>query len=131
MSCADRPRKEIDWDKKLKSKEWRQKVESKEWGAWKFVSDMLDNPNEYGIYPTSECYEKIHDFVEQAKTEAKIEVLEEVREAFHETFYGAGELWFNYIFKDGDIRAEEDARDFIEQLWQETLDNLNLKKKKK
>ncbi len=76
----DRPRKEIDWNKKLKSKEWRQKVESEEWGAWKFVSDMLDNPNEYGIYPTSECYEKIHDFVVEAKTEAKIEVLEEVLE---------------------------------------------------
>lgn len=47
-----------------------EKANSEEWGAWKFVSDMLDHPNEYGIYPTSKCYEQIHDFVVEQKQKA-------------------------------------------------------------
>lgn len=45
-----------------------EKANSEEWGAWKFVSEMLDNPNEGGIYPTSKCYEQIYDFVVKQKT---------------------------------------------------------------
>jgi hypothetical protein len=48
----------------------KEKSQSEEWGAWKFVSDMLDNPDEYGIYPTSKCYEQIHDFVVEQKEKA-------------------------------------------------------------
>lgn len=29
------------------------------------VSEMLDNPNEIGIYPTSACYEKLDALIEQ------------------------------------------------------------------
>jgi hypothetical protein len=38
-------------------------AETPQWGAWKIVSNMLDNPNEYGIYPTSKCYKELYDFV--------------------------------------------------------------------
>lgn len=38
-----------------------------EWGGWKFVSDMLDNKDEYGIYQTSKCYQQIYDFVIEQK----------------------------------------------------------------
>ena len=41
-----------------------------EWGAWKFVSEMLDNPGEFGIYPTSKCYKQIYDFVVAQKASA-------------------------------------------------------------
>lgn len=51
-----------------------------EWGAWKFVSGMLDSPDEHGIYPTSKCYEQIHDFVMEQKIAAKKQVLQEVLE---------------------------------------------------
>ena len=44
-----------------------EKAETEEWGAWKFVSDMLYNPDVSGIYPTSKCYEQIHDFVVEQK----------------------------------------------------------------
>jgi hypothetical protein len=48
-------------------KTFEEKSNNEEWGAWKFVSDMLDKPDSIGIYPTSECYEKIHDFVIEQK----------------------------------------------------------------
>ena len=44
--------------------------EKEEWGAWKFVSEMLDNPDEHGIYPTSKCYKQIYDFVVAQKEKA-------------------------------------------------------------
>jgi hypothetical protein len=42
---------------KIEEKTFEEKAQSEEWGAWKFVSDMLDNPDENGIYQTSKCYE--------------------------------------------------------------------------
>ena len=44
--------------------------EEEEWGGWKFVSDMLDNPDKNGIYPTSECYRKLYEFVVSQKQKA-------------------------------------------------------------
>jgi hypothetical protein len=41
-----------------------------EWGAWKIVSDMLDKPDENGIYQTSECYQKLYEFVVSQKEQA-------------------------------------------------------------
>lgn len=49
-----------------KIEEW----EREEWGGWKFVSDMLDNPDGIGIYPTSKCYKQLYDFVCLQKTKA-------------------------------------------------------------
>ena len=61
----------------------QEEVESKsqheEWGGWKIVSDMLDKPNEYGIFPTSECYERLHDFVVEQKIEAYRQALLDLR----------------------------------------------------
>ena len=31
---------------------------------------MLDNPDEYGIYPTSTCYTELEHYVEQIRAEA-------------------------------------------------------------
>lgn len=44
--------------------------ESEEWGGWKIISDMLDNPDENGIYSTSEAYKKLYDFVVEQKQKA-------------------------------------------------------------
>ena len=44
-----------------------------EWGGWKFVSDMLNNPDENGIYPTSKCYKQLYDFVVGQKENALLE----------------------------------------------------------
>lgn len=50
-------------------------AEKEEWGAWKIVSDMLDNPGEYGIYQTSKCYKELYNFVclQKEKTRIKTE----------------------------------------------------------
>lgn len=34
------------------------------------VSEMLDNPDEHGIYPTSTVYTRLEHYVEQVRTEA-------------------------------------------------------------
>ena len=52
--------------------------EKEEWGGWKIVSDMLDNPDICGIYPTSKCYKKLYDFVCVQKTKARENILEEI-----------------------------------------------------
>ena len=47
-----------------------EKYNEEEWGGWKIVSDMLDKPDKNGIYPTSECYQKLYDFVVAQKVKA-------------------------------------------------------------
>lgn len=49
-----------------------------EWGAWKIVSDMLDKPDAIGIYPTSECYQKLYEFVVAQKAKARKEALQDL-----------------------------------------------------
>ena len=44
--------------------------EKEEWGGWKIVSEMLDNPDKYGIYPTSKCYRELYEFVVTQKKKA-------------------------------------------------------------
>jgi hypothetical protein len=63
---------------KIEEKTFEEKAQSEEWGAWKFVSDMLDNPDENGIYQTSKCYEQIHDFVVNQKKKLAKEVADEM-----------------------------------------------------
>ncbi len=52
--------------------------EKEEWGGWKIVSDMLDHPNEYGIYPTSKCYKELYDFVVAQKQKSRQDFLREI-----------------------------------------------------
>jgi hypothetical protein len=66
-------------------KTFEEKSQSKEWGAWKFVSDMLDNPNENGLYQTSKCYEQIHDFVVEQTHLAEQSLVQRIREDIKET----------------------------------------------
>ena len=58
--------------------------DKEEWGAWKIVSDMLDKPDEFGIYQTSECYRKLYEFVCEQKRkaieQAKSEAIKEAKE---------------------------------------------------
>jgi len=55
------------------------KEKKEEWGGWKIVSDMLDHPDENGIYPTSECYQKLYGFVMAQKEEARQEERERIK----------------------------------------------------
>jgi len=52
------------------TKQKKEEYKQEEWGGWKFVSNMLDNPDKDGIYPTSKCYKELYDFVVSQKNEA-------------------------------------------------------------
>ena len=74
-------RKEVIISSRLTMKT-KQEYEKEEWGGWKIVSDMLDHPTN-GIYPTSECYKKLYDFVcaqkEKALLSERQEIVKEVK----------------------------------------------------
>jgi hypothetical protein len=55
-------------------KEW----EKEEWGGWKIVSDMLDHPDQNGIYPTSKCYRELYNFVMAQKQQYRQEILDKL-----------------------------------------------------
>lgn len=57
-----------------------------EWGGWRIVSDMLDHPDEHGIYPTSKCYKQLYDFVVSQKKEVIREVIRKYRKESFEEF---------------------------------------------
>jgi len=59
--------------------EFEKKCNQEEWGGWKFVSDMLDHPDENGLYPTSKCYEELYDFVVAQKKKALTQQLDELK----------------------------------------------------
>jgi len=54
------------------------KEDTEEWGGWKIVSDMLDNPDKDGIYPTSECYDKLYNFVVAEKYKTRQETRDRI-----------------------------------------------------
>ena len=59
----------------------KEKIEDykkEEWGGWKIVSEMLDNPDEDHLYPTSKCYQKLYEFVCKQKDKAKEETKREI-----------------------------------------------------
>ena len=62
-------------------KQKKEKIEDykkEEWGGWKIVSEMLDNPDKYGLYPTSKCYKKLYNFVVTQKQKARKEIKKEI-----------------------------------------------------
>ena len=65
--------------------------DKEEWGGWKIVSDMLDHPDENGIYPTSKCYQKLYEFVVAQKDSAYRAGVEKCVEAVAEET--KGEYW--------------------------------------
>lgn len=34
------------------------------------ISEMLDNPDKYGIFPTTECYDKLERYIEEVRIES-------------------------------------------------------------
>lgn len=75
--------------------------------------------------------EPLLDFISQeldrAREEGRKERTDELKQAFHEVFYKSGELWFDYIFEDGDTKAEQEAKDVVEDYWDEIISKLTTK----
>lgn len=80
------------------------------------------------VYADKAFYEEMTDFISQeldkAREEGREEQAEKLRLAFHEVFFKSGELWFDYLFEDGDIEAEQDAREMVEEYWEEVVSKL-------
>lgn len=64
-----------------------EKLNSEEWKGWKIVSEMLDNPDENGIYSTSKCYEQLYDFVCKQKNQALSQQKEGMKKDIKDCFW--------------------------------------------
>lgn len=50
------------------------------------ISEMLNNPNECGIYPTTKCYDALEDYIAGIRAETKelkIELIRELKDAVY------------------------------------------------
>lgn len=65
--------------------------------------------------------------LEKAREEGRRKAIEELRLAFHEVFFKSGELWFDYLFEEEDIEAEQNAKEVVEGYWEELLSKLGSK----
>jgi len=65
--------------------------------------------------------------IDRAREEGRKERTDELKQAFHEVFYKSGELWFDYIFEDGDTKAEQEAKAVVEDYWDEIISKLRTK----
>jgi hypothetical protein len=65
--------------------EEEKKEVKEEWGGWKIISDMLDNPDKNGIYPTSEAYKKLYEFVVEQKIKEIMKFMEKMQEKANTT----------------------------------------------
>jgi hypothetical protein len=72
--------------------------------------------------------DKLLDFIQQeldkAREGGRMSAMNELKRAFSKVFYKSGELWFDYLFEDGDTEAEEDAKAVVEGYWEDILSEL-------
>ena len=84
----------------------------------KIISEMLDNPDDYGIYPTTICYDKLEEYIQSecAKHEKVIERLIHYLERSPECHWDSGEecphikddnytcadCWWEWAYEEGE-----------------------------
>ena len=44
----------------------------------RIISEMLDNPDKYGIYPTTKCFEQLDELFDKIVADEKVKMLNEV-----------------------------------------------------
>ena len=98
---------------------------------WKKRLGSYDSMNE-AIFITIDgetiyTIDNLVDFIEQEIEKAREERTQELKRAFYEVFYKSGELWFDYLFEDGDTESEQDAKGVVEEYWKEILSKLTTK----
>ena len=81
--------------------------QKEEWNGWKIVSDMLDHPDEIGIYNTSKCYRELYEFVVAQKKKAHQAGVEEVRRE-------RDKEWKEYILQ-WDEKTNGNLKEFIKK----------------
>jgi hypothetical protein len=73
---------------------------------------------------TEELASFISKELDKAREEGRMSAMNELKRAFSKVFYKSGELWFDYLFEDGDTEAEEDAKAVVEGYWEDILSEL-------
>jgi len=109
----------------MKKKDWY-KVEIRELIRKNLGKIHRKVGDSYGI-DVSFLHKMISDYATQELSKAREEWTEELRQAFYDTFYKSGELWFDYIFEDGDTKAEQNAKEVVEEYWKEIISKLATK----
>lgn len=72
----------------------------------RIVSDMLDNPDEHKIYPTTQCYDELEKFINEAieygkskelskKLDKEYDYVNKIEEAYEEGFKAGGKLYLD------------------------------------
>ena len=79
----------------MNTKQIEKNSKKEEWGGWKIVSDMLDNPDGIGIYPTSKCYQKLYEFVCKQKHQILSKCIEVVRNWDDSDIVDEKGVWIN------------------------------------
>ena len=50
----------------------------------RIISDMLDNPDKHGIYPTTKCFEQLDELFDKITADAQEKMLSEVEKCSDE-----------------------------------------------
>ncbi len=109
-----------------------QKTKDELWNRlWKEFGQLvyMESMNEHvKMGANGDLVDFISQELDRAREEGRKERTDELKQAFHEVFYKSGELWFNYIFEDGDTKAEQEAKGVVEDYWDEIISKLSKKK---
>jgi hypothetical protein len=52
--------------------------EEEKYGIWKIISEMLDNPDEVGIYHTTKCYQEIDKVIDNLLSAQREQICKEI-----------------------------------------------------
>lgn len=94
----------------MKDKELEEQIRDISFGA---ISEMLDNPDSLGIYPTTKAFKRIDrevlDLIAQERRKAKIEVLEKLKDTIkmHTVPEGRGLITRSYLNNSIDFMLAE------------------------
>ena len=106
----EKPKGEIeDWDKE-------------EWCGWAIVDRMLESPDAVGIYPTSQCYKELYEFVIAQKQKARQETKKKVIEIIDNAIK-IRKVFPVQITEKNDKLADK-VNEFINQALQEAIQKI-------
>ena len=99
-------------------------LQSQNVGWRKELRERFDWTQNTTIKGKVELEKFIQQELDKAREEGRMSAMNELKRAFSKVFYKSGELWFDYLFEDGDTEAEEDAKAVVEGYWEDILSEL-------
>jgi hypothetical protein len=106
----------------MEKKDWKQRLGS--YDSWAMNESMFITIDGETIYTLDKLLDFIQQELDKAREGGRMSAMNELKRAFSKVFYKSGELWFDYLFEDGDTEAEEDAKAVVEGYWEDILSEL-------